>query len=95
MEAEVSNNDSGDLSYGGATVGWLSGAVAGWHIAALVTAVTGGLGVVAAPLIVGACAGAGTMRGLTNRKSPTSPGMDTAGSAADLINGQYNQYHQY
>jgi hypothetical protein len=81
----MSNNDSEDPSVGGAIVGSLSGAVAGVHISAAVTAATGGLGVVLAPLIIGASTGYGVWRGAMHRKSPISPGLSTAGDATSLF----------
>jgi len=84
----MSNNDSGDPSVGGAVVGWTSGVVAGLHISAAVTAVTGGPGVVLAPLITGVCGGYGAWRGMSNRKSPTSPALTAIDGVATLIDGR-------
>jgi hypothetical protein len=81
------SNDDSEPSVFGAIVGGTSGAVAGVNIALAVTALTGGAGAVLAPGIISACTSLGTLKGLENRKSPTSPAMNTLGSLAALFNG--------
>jgi hypothetical protein len=81
------SNDDSELSVLGGIVGGTSGAVAGVNIALAVTALTGGAGAVLAPGIISACTGLGTVRGLGNRKSPSSPGMNALGGLAALFGG--------
>jgi hypothetical protein len=82
----MSNNDS-EPSVFGAIVGGTSGAVADVNIAFAVAAPTGGADAVLAPGSIYACTGLGTRKGLENRKSPTSPTMNTLGGLAALFNG--------